>query len=73
MDGRVALTKRGSSPTVREGADLRVEYDEPQAGIPAHRPHDAGGPLSDAYRALDNVLHRLETTLAIVKVMASFS
>jgi ATP-dependent DNA helicase DinG len=62
LDGRFALAKRGNNPTVRED----VDYDELQAGTPAYRPQDAGAPLSDAYRALDNVLHRLETTLDIL-------
>jgi hypothetical protein len=47
-----------------------VEYDEGQAGTPAYR-QDAGAPLSDAYRALDNVLHRLETTLDILNEAAA--
>lgn len=59
LEGRFALTpNRGSSPTVRED----IEYDE-QAGMPAHRPQDAGAP----HNALDNALYRLETTLAILK------
>jgi ATP-dependent DNA helicase DinG len=62
LDGRFALAKRSSSPTVRED----VDYDE-QAGTPAYLAQDAGAPMSDAYRALDNVLHRLETTLDIMK------
>src|SRR5215813_2210445 len=53
LDGRFALAKRGSGATVREGAD--VEDYEGQAGMP--------GTQSDAFRALDAVLHRLETTL----------
>jgi ATP-dependent DNA helicase DinG len=61
LDGRFALARRSNNPTVRED----VEYDELQAGTPAYRPQD-GAPLSDAYRALDNVLHRLETTLDIL-------
>src|SRR4029434_1437253 len=60
LDGRFALARRSNNPTVRED----VEYDELQAGTPAYRPQDA--PLNDAYRALDNVLHRLETTLDIL-------
>jgi len=60
LDGRFALAKRGGSQNLRED----VEYDEEQAGTPAYRPQDA--PLNDAYRALDNVLHRLETTLDIL-------
>ncbi|HWP56188.1 MAG TPA: helicase C-terminal domain-containing protein [Pyrinomonadaceae bacterium] len=62
LDGRFALARRSNNPTVRED----VEYDELQAGMPAYRAQDAGAPLSDAYRALDNVLHRLETTLDIL-------
>src|SRR5262249_25663699 len=57
LDGRFALAKRGSGATVREGAD--VEDYEGQAGMP--------GTQSDAFRALDAVLHRLETTLDILK------
>ena len=63
LDGRFALTRRSNGPIVRED----VEYDEQQAGMPAYRPQDASGPMSDSYRALDNVLHRLETTLDILK------
>src|SRR5205807_714721 len=55
LEGRFALTPRGSSPTVREGSD-----DEEQAGMPAL-------PASDAYNALDNALNRLETTLDVLK------
>ena len=66
LDGRFALAKRGGSSTVRDGADFEVDYDE-QAGPPGYRPQNAGAPMSDAYRALDNVLHRLETTLDIQK------
>ncbi|HEX3228440.1 MAG TPA: helicase C-terminal domain-containing protein [Pyrinomonadaceae bacterium] len=62
LDGRFALARRSNNPTVRED----VEYDELQAGTPAYRAQDAGAPLNDAYRALDNVLHRLETTLDIL-------
>jgi len=56
LEGRFALTpgKRGSSPTLREGA----EADETSA-LPANA-------LSDAYHALDNALNRLETTLAVL-------
>ena len=57
LDGRFALAKRGNKTTLRED----VDYDEEQ-----YRPQDAGAPLNDAYRALDNVLHRLETTLDIL-------
>lgn len=53
LDGRFALAKRGSTPTVRESVDFEGDYEE-QAGRPA-------------YLALDNVLHRLETTLDILK------
>ena len=63
LDGRFALAKRGSSPVRRDG-DFEIDYDE-RAGTPAYPPQDAGAPMSDAYRALDNVLHRLETTLDI--------
>jgi ATP-dependent DNA helicase DinG len=53
LEGRFALTpgNRGSSPTVREGA----EADETSA-LPANA-------SSDSYHALDNALNRLETTL----------
>jgi ATP-dependent DNA helicase DinG len=64
LDGRFALAKRGRGPAVREGADFEIEYDE-QAGASAYA-QDTSGPQSDAYRALDNVLHRLETTLDIL-------
>ena len=67
LDGRFALAKRArnSGPAV---GDFQIEYD-PEAGMPAHRSQDAGAPdpRDDAYRALDNVLHRLETTLDIMK------
>ena len=63
LEGRFALVARGRNPTVREGADLHVKYDDGQAGMPASRPQDAGAP-SDP---LDNALYRLETTLAILK------
>ena len=54
LEGRFALApgKRGSSPSLREGADA----DETSA-LPANA-------SSDAYHALDNALNRLETTLA---------
>ena len=54
LEGRFALApgKRGSSQTLREGA----EADETSA-LPANA-------SSDAYHALDNALNRLETTLA---------
>ena len=50
LEGRFVLAPvaRGSSPTVREGADAG----EPQAGMPAL-----------PYHAFDNALNRLETTL----------
>src|SRR6266498_3108370 len=56
LEGRFALTpgKRGSSPTLREGA----EADETSA-LPANA-------SSDTYHALDNALNRLETTLAVL-------
>lgn len=63
LDGRFALARRSISSAVRED----VEYDEEHAGMPAYRPQDAGDPRDDAYRALDNVLHRLETTIDIMK------
>ena len=66
LEGRFALVRRGRNPTVREGADLHVEYDEQQAEMPANPDssgQDAGGPQN----ALDNALYRLETTLAILK------
>jgi ATP-dependent DNA helicase DinG len=54
LEGRFSLAPvaRGSSPTVREGA----EADEPSA-LP-------GNGSTDAYHALDAALNRLETTLA---------
>jgi ATP-dependent DNA helicase DinG len=67
LEGRFALVPRGSSPTpgspagqpgwggtVMEGSD--ADTDEERAGMPAL-----------AYNALDNALHRLETTLDILK------
>ncbi len=65
LDGRFALAKRGTRPTVSEGREFEIEYEE-QAGTPAYRQQEASGPQSDSYRALDNVLHRLETTLDIL-------
>jgi len=63
LEGRFALppgyrTARGSK---------RVEADEPQTEGPADGGQDVGAPLNDAYNALDNALHRLETTLDILK------
>jgi ATP-dependent DNA helicase DinG len=55
LDGRFALAKRGRRQTVREDVDYDDAGDAPAL------------PESDAYRALDNVLHRLETTLDIMK------
>ncbi|MGZ8844958.1 MAG: ATP-dependent DNA helicase [Pyrinomonadaceae bacterium] len=65
LDGRFALTRRSISSAVRED----VEYDEEHAERPAYPSQDAGAPdpRDDAYRALDNVLHRLETTIDIMK------
>ncbi|HEY3104912.1 MAG TPA: helicase C-terminal domain-containing protein [Pyrinomonadaceae bacterium] len=55
LEGRFALTPRGSSPTVREGVQTAdMDVGEPQARMPA-------------FHALDNALHRLETTLDILK------
>jgi ATP-dependent DNA helicase DinG len=59
LEGRFALTPRGSNATVREGA----EADETSA-LPASA-------LSDAYHALDNSLNRLETTLAVLPEAAA--
>jgi ATP-dependent DNA helicase DinG len=61
LDGRFTLARR----QVAQVDNLRSEADEEgeQAGMPGYRPQDAGAP----YVALDNVLHRLETTLAILK------
>jgi ATP-dependent DNA helicase DinG len=74
LEGRFALAKRGRSPTpgspagqpgwggaVREGVHWEPD-DEAQAGMPADRPQDAGAPT-----ALDNALHRLETSLDALK------
>ncbi len=58
LDGRFALAMR--RPAARAGGDYEIEYEEEYQ-------QDAGAPMSDAYRALDNVLHRLETTLDIMK------
>src|SRR5687767_8131961 len=63
LEGRFALTRRGSSAIVRED----IEYDA-QAEMPATRPQDAGAPDAGApHNALDNAFYRLETTLAILK------
>ena len=51
LEGRFALTPRGSSPTMSEGA----EADE-RSALPATA-------STDSYHALDNALNRLETTL----------
>lgn len=59
LEGRFALTPRGSSSSMRED----VEYDEPQAEMPANSRSDVGAP----YHALDNSLRRLETALDILK------
>lgn len=61
LDGRFALARRSISLAVRED----VEYEEEQAGRPAYPSQP--DPRDDAYRALDNVLHRLETTIDIMK------
>ena len=56
LDGRFTLARR-----VAEGANVPSEFEEddnPQANSLRY---------NDAYRALDNVLHRLETTLDILK------
>ena len=68
LEGRFALAARGSSATVREGADFVIEYDE-QAGMPANPDssgQDAGAP-SDAATALDHALYRIETSLDALK------
>lgn len=59
LEGRFALAP------VAQVANLRTREDEgePQAGMPANRPPDAGAP----YNALDNALNRLETTLDVLK------
>jgi len=68
LEGRFALTPRGSSPTPGSpagqpgwGGTMRedVEYDE--------APPVTSAPVHDAYNALDNSLHRLETALDILK------
>ncbi len=58
LEGRFTLAARCSSSAGREGADY--EDEDTQAGMLAN-------PLQDAVAALDNSLHRLETTLAILK------
>ena len=58
LDGRFTLTRRGGTPTVGRGVDFE-DADETSA-LPANG-------RTDAYAALDTVLHRLETTLAIIK------
>ncbi|HEY6046777.1 MAG TPA: helicase C-terminal domain-containing protein [Pyrinomonadaceae bacterium] len=55
LEGRFALAPRGSRPTVREGVE--VEDADEASAIPG----------KDAYHALDSALHRLETTLDILK------
>src|SRR5499427_2054901 len=62
LDGRFALAKRRTGLSIREDAGFADDYETPE--LPAH---DAGAATSDAFRALDNVLHRLETTLDILK------
>jgi len=56
MEGRFTLTRR----PVRPVDNLRSDVDEAEPQINNSR-------YSDAYAALDNVLHRLETTLAILQ------
>src|SRR6266850_4245020 len=62
LEGRFSLAPRGISPTVREGSDLEYVLDDSdeRSAVP-------GTALSDAYNALDNALHRLETTLDVLK------
>ncbi|HEX3145502.1 MAG TPA: helicase C-terminal domain-containing protein, partial [Pyrinomonadaceae bacterium] len=55
MEGRFTLTRRPVAPV----DNLRSDVDEAEPQINNSR-------YSDAYAALDNVLHRLETTLAIL-------
>jgi len=61
LDGRFPLGKP-RSPARSEGVDFEIDYDL-QSGMPADRPQDARAP----YDALDAALHRLETSLAILK------
>ena len=56
MEGRFTLEKRRNSSI---SSEFSVD-EQDDAGMPAHRPQDAGPPL-------DNALNRLETTLAILK------
>jgi ATP-dependent DNA helicase DinG len=56
LEGRFALAPRGSSPTVKDDAADFEDADEASAH-----------PGKDPYHALDNALHRLETTLDILK------
>ncbi|HVS83275.1 MAG TPA: DEAD/DEAH box helicase, partial [Pyrinomonadaceae bacterium] len=61
LEGRFALTPRGSSPPRLEGSDLEYVLEgEDEA------PH-SNAPANDAYHALDNALNRLETTLDVLK------
>jgi ATP-dependent DNA helicase DinG len=55
LEGRFALAPRGSIPTLRES----MEFEDPD--------ETSALPAKDAYHALDNALHRLETTLDILK------
>ena len=57
LDGRFTLAKRGAVQ-MKQSADFEIEYDD--APVETTR-------QTDAYRALDNVLHRLETTLDILQ------
>src|ERR1044072_5698752 len=56
LEGRFALAPRGSSPTVKDDAADFEDADEASAH-----------PGKDPYHALDNALHRLETTLDLLK------
>jgi ATP-dependent DNA helicase DinG len=71
LDGRFALARRVSPSQQAErgwGEDYRDSFN-PSPVLPGSGEgvNAGGAPMSDAYRALDNVLHRLETTLDILK------
>ncbi len=52
----------------REGRGLEGRFAlMQQAEMPADRRQDVGAPASDAYKALDGALNRLETTLDVLK------
>jgi ATP-dependent DNA helicase DinG len=58
LEGRFALAPRGAGPTAGEGPDFDNQSEAP--ALPANSSRDS-------YHALDNALHRLETSLDILK------